>query len=192
MFLLGRTRGRVPMLVHWSVPALALFVLGTGVRHILTAASLITAYLAMLAIHELGHQITAQWRGCRVVEVRIYPLHGSCRYEQSESRYDDILIAWGGAVAQFTVAVPLAIIIKVFGNTGIDQVDVVLAVLGVFSPIVALFNLLPIAPLDGRKAWEIIPIAWTNVRRGRSRSVPVTPMEAMEEALRKASKLRGK
>jgi stage IV sporulation protein FB len=189
MFVVGHTRRRVPMLVHWSVPALALFVLGAGVQHIFTAASLIASYLAMLIIHEFGHQWVAEWRGCRVVAISIYPLHGSCRYE-SRSRYDDILIAWGGPVAQFIVAAPLAVWIKVFGSTRIDQLDVVLAVLGVISPMIALFNLLPIEPLDGRKAWAIIPLAWSRIRRGRKGSEPRTAMEAMEEALRKASTRR--
>jgi Zn-dependent protease len=190
MLLVGHTRGRVPILVHWSVPALALFVLGTGVEHIFTAASVIAAYLAMLVVHEFGHQLVAEWRGCRVVAISIYPLHGSCSYELSQSRYDDILIAWGGPVAQFIVATPLAVWIRIVGSTRIDQLDVVLAVLGVFSPMIALFNLLPIAPLDGRKAWAIIPIAWSRISRRRKGSEPRTAMEAMEEALRKASRRR--
>lgn len=191
MFVAGHIRGRVPLLVHWSVPALGIFVLGTGIDHILTAASLVAAYLAMLMIHELGHHLAAEWRGCRVLAIRIYPLHGSCVYELPQSRYDDALIAWGGAAAQFVVAIPLAIFIKAFGSTGVDQLDVVLAVLGVFSPMIALFNLLPIRPLDGRKAWTIIPLLWSRSRRPNKSLQPQTAMEAMEEALRKASKRRG-
>jgi stage IV sporulation protein FB len=190
MFIVRRMRSGVPILVHWTVPAVGLFVLGTGVQHILTAAALIASYLAMLVIHEVGHQFVAERRGCRVVAIKIYPIHGTCMFESPRTAYDEILIAWGGPVAQLVVATPLAIYIKLFGSTGVYALDMPIAVLGVFSPIIAAFNLLPIAPLDGRKAWMIIPWTWRRLRRRRDR-VPLTPIEAMEEALKKAGKRRG-
>ena len=191
MFRVGHTRGRVPVLVHWTVPALSLFILGTGGRYILTAAAFVGAYLAMLLIHEAGHQWAAEWRRCRVVGIHIYPLHGTCRYELPETRFDDALIAWGGPAAQLIAALPFALFIKLVGST-VDPVDVIVAFLGVFSPIVALVNLLPIAPLDGRKAWLILPLAWQRLRRGRRESEPRTAMEAMERALRNAAGRRGR
>jgi Zn-dependent protease len=145
----------------------------------------------MVIIHELGHQRAAEWRRCRVIAIQIYPLHGSCLYESSRSQYDEVLIAWGGPVAQLIVAVPVVIFLKAFGSTSIDSLDIVLAVLGVFSPLLALFNLLPIRPLDGHKAWTILPLVWRRMKRRNQRRGPQTAMEAMEEALRKASKRRG-
>jgi Zn-dependent protease len=190
MFVVTRIRGDVPLLVHWSVPALSLFVLGTGIDHLANAAAWIVGYWAILVIHEFGHHVAAEWRGAKVVAISIYPLHGNCKYELPRSASDEAMIAFGGAAAQLIVALPLALFIKLFGSTAIAPIDILLAVLGVLSPIVAFFNLLPFAPLDGHRIW-------LSIRRTRKRvrfpekSEPRTAMEAMEEALRKASKSRG-
>jgi len=185
MFLVARTRTGVPILVHWSVPALALLLLIAGSRHFLIMSAGVIAYLAILLIHELGHQRVAEWRGCKVIAIHIYPIHGSCMYNLPDSRWDDGLIAWGGAAAQLIVAVPLIVFAKVIGSTGVRSLDVAIEVLGVYSLIIALVNLIPISTLDGRKAWPIVPLAWKKFRRRRN-LVAMTPMEAMEEALRKA------
>lgn len=185
MFLLARTRSGVPILVHWSVPAIALLLLIAGSRHLPIMSAGVIAYLVILLIHELGHQRVAEWRGCKVVAIHIYPIHGDCTYNLPGSRWDDGLIAWGGVAAQLIVAAPLFVFAKVVGSTGLASLDVAIVVLGVYSPIIAAFNLLPISTLDGRKAWPIVPLAWKKFRRRRD-LVELTPMEAMEEALRKA------
>jgi stage IV sporulation protein FB len=189
MFLVTRTRRGVPILVHWSVPALCLFVLGAGISRILTAATVIASYLAMLLIHEFGHQIVAQRLGYRVEAIRIDPIHGSCHFEAPRSRLHDALIAWGGPLAQFIVAAPLAAYVILHGPSRIEPVDAILATLGFFAPIVAILNLIPLGPLDGRKAWTLIPLVWQRIRY-RRQHIDLTPMEAMEEALRKAAKRR--
>jgi len=48
----------------------------------------------------------------------------------------------------------------------------VLAILGGYSLLVAAFNLLPIRPLDGSKAWDIVP-AWFEQRRLRRNQPPL-------------------
>jgi len=185
MFLVARTRSGVPILVHCSVPAIALILLVNGSRHLLIMSAGVIAYLAILLIHELGHQRVAEWRGCKVIAIHIYPIHGSCTYNVPDSWWDDGLIAWGGAAAQLIVAAPLFVFAKVVGSTGVASLDVAIVVLAVYSPIIAVVNLLPISTLDGRKAWAIVPLAWKKFRRRRN-LVAMTPMEAMEEALRKA------
>jgi Zn-dependent protease len=170
--------------------ALSLFVLGTGITHVANAASWIVACVAILVIHELGHQIMAEWRGSKVLAINIYPFHGSCVHEAPRSSFDKALIAFGGAGAQLVVAAPFALFIKFVGSTGVGALDILLAALGVVSPVVAIFNLLPIAPLDGHAIWVSI----RHSRRAvRLRQTPKcrTVMEAMEEALRKGSKSRG-
>src|ERR1051325_4437572 len=160
MFLVTRTRSGVPLLVHWSVPALCLFLLGTAVGRILTAAAVVASYLTMLLVHELGHQVVAQRLGYHVEAIRIYPIHGTCHFEAPRSRLHEALVAWGGPLAQFLVAAPLAVFVILRGPTRIEPIDAVLAILGFFAPIVAIINLIPVAPLDGRKAWPLVSIAW--------------------------------
>jgi Zn-dependent protease len=193
MHRIGRTQSGAPILVHWSVPAISLFVLGAGVEHILTAVALVVSYLGMLLLHEYGHYFVARRRRCRVFAIGIYPLHGYCKYEQPESSYDQALIAWGGCAAQFVVAAPFVIYIKAWGgSTGVDALDVIVAFFGVLSPMVAAFNLLPIPPLDGRQAWLLVPLIWKKVNRQERRPDASSALEALEEALRRATEERRK
>ena len=185
----GRTRSGVRILVHWSVPALALVFLGWGWRHLEIMSAAIAAYLAILVIHEVGHQIVAQRRGYAVMTIEIYPLHGRCTHAQPNAMWDEALIAWGGVVAQCIVAIPIIVYVKTFGSTGFRALDVVLSILGFSSIFIAAFNLIPVSGLDGRKAWKLVPLAWKKYRQ-RKTLVDMTPMEAMEEALRKAAKRR--
>jgi Zn-dependent protease len=101
---------------------------------------------------------------------RIYPIWGITRFQIPWSRFDHCVIAWGGVLAQAVIAVPLAAFITIFGYTKIEGVNVVLALLGGISLLVAIFNLLPFPPLDGAMAWRIIP---AYVKQRRSRVKPV-------------------
>lgn len=184
MIPVTRIRGRVPVLVHWSVPAVALFFLGMGVHYILNALAWVIGYLAILVIHELGHQWAAERRGARVLAIRIYPLHGDCRHEHPKSATDELLIALGGVAAQLIVAIPCILFAKLAGSTHVEALDILIAALGVMSLFVALPNLLPIAPLDGHKALASLRAV---MRQRRRQTIDKTPMEAMQDALRKAS-----
>jgi Zn-dependent protease len=157
-----------------------------GVGRIVTAIAMVASYLAMIVIHEMGHAMVARNRGCHVRVIEIYPIFGVCRFEHPSSPFDSALIAWGGAVAQFVVAAPLATYVLAGGYRGFEPLNAVLAILGFLSPGIALFNLLPIAGLDGRRAWTLVPLLRARRRELREPRRPQTTMEAMEEALRKA------
>jgi len=187
MFPVVRTPSGVPILVHWSVPAIALFLLGVGVEHFVTAMAAVCSYLALLVIHEVGHQIAAEGCGLRVLSIRIYPIHGTCTFEHARSRYHEALIAWGGPAAQIIVAIPLMVVLYFIGYSRFQPINAVLAILGFFSPAIALFNLLPIPPLDGKKAWAIVPLTVNRVWRRRRTQPEPTALEALQEAVRKAS-----
>jgi len=71
------------------------------------------------------------------------------------------------------------------GYLRLEPLNAILAILGFFSAAIAAFNLLPIRPLDGSKAWSAVPILFSRLIRRSSRE-PQTAMEAMQDALRKA------
>ena len=98
----------------------------------------------------------------------LYPIFGLCCFQVPWSRYDHSVIAWGGVIAQMLVAIPLVVGLKVFGYSSFNSVNAVLVVLGPYSLMVAVFNLLPIGRLDGAVAWWIIPEA---IKRVRARKV---------------------
>ncbi len=185
MFEIARTPRGVPIRVHWTVPLLAIVAMIAGWRELAVISALVAGYVAMLVIHELGHHIVATRRRHRVFSIEIYPFHGECRYEQARSPWDRALIAWGGVIAQALVALPCMIVLKTDFIPSMGALNAALWVLAAPSLTIAALNLLPIAPLDGRDAWTILPLA---LKRRRKASIDMTPMEALEEALRKATK----
>jgi Zn-dependent protease len=104
--------------------------------------------------------------GCRVWSIEIYPVHGFTRFDMPWSRFDHCIIAWGGVIAQSVVALPLVAWILWFGYTPFEPLNAALAILGAFSLGVAVFNLIPVAPLDGAMAWSLLP---EFIRRLRNR-----------------------
>jgi Zn-dependent protease len=143
--------------VHWSVFVIAALMLANvRSRPWLTLIGLVS-YLSVLLIHEIGHLIAAQRLGCRVNSIKLYPVFGITNFEIPWTRLDHCVIAWGGVMAQAMVAIPLVLWVSLFGYTRIQSVNAIFAILGYFSLGVALFNLLPIPPLDGATAWGLLP-----------------------------------
>jgi Zn-dependent protease len=159
----GQVRG-VDVYLHWSIPAVALVVLATANRGPATTIPGMAAYLTLLILHESGHLIMARRRGYRPYSMALYPIFGLARFEAPESRLDRALIAWGGVLAQMAVGVPLTLYVLLAGYTRFEGLNAAIAILGEYSLCVAAFNLLPIPPLDGSKAWDLIP-AWMERRR---------------------------
>jgi membrane-associated protease RseP (regulator of RpoE activity) len=68
------------------------------------------------------------------------------------------------------VAAPLIAWVKIFGFTHSEAKNTVLGIVGFASILIAMFNLLPVAPLDGAKAWKLMP-ALVGLWRKRGSSV---------------------
>jgi len=129
---------------------------------------LVAAYLGVLLLHECGHLVAAKRRGYPVWSIELYPFHGLTRYAAPQTHYDACVVAWGGVLAQFAVALPLILLAAFFGFTSIGIVNGVIAVFGYLSPVVAVFNLMPVHRLDGATAWQIVPHLWRRVRGWRT------------------------
>ena len=85
-------------------------------------------------------------------------LHGECAYEVPWSEREDVIIAWGGVLAQVAVAIPLIILSMVFSMQELGYLRPVIVFLGYVSVAVAIVNLAPSNFLDGGKAWKIVPM----------------------------------
>lgn len=177
LWSLGRWRG-VPVLLHWSV-WLGLAWFGYRYRQWLPTLLTFTGFLGLLATHELGHAIAAQSRRVRVHEIRLYLLHGLCRHAAPARARDDVFIAWGGVLAQATVllvALPLSARIGALSPALSFQLAPLFRVLIWTNLWIIAFNLLPIAPLDGHRAWRVLrPLRaslaarWRNAADGTAR-----------------------
>ena len=155
--------------VHWSVILIAAVILvNARQKPVLTLVGLFS-YLGVLVVHECGHLVAAQRMGTRVYAIEIYPIFGITRFQIPWSRFDHFVIAWGGVLAQLVVATPLVAWVIVFGYTPFESVNALLAIMGFFSIGVAIFNLLPIAPLDGAIAWDLFPAVFQRAMARRNK-----------------------
>jgi Zn-dependent protease len=166
-----RFRG-VPVYVHWSVFLIATLILLNVIHNPASSLLGLTAYLGVLLIHESGHLIAAQRMRCEVFSIKLYPVFGITKFETPWSKFDHCVIAWGGVIAQAVVAIPVIGWIVLFGYSRFEPVNAALVLLGFFSAGVAVFNLLPIPPLDGATAWAIIPEAIKRSRNKTSKRLP--------------------
>lgn len=60
-------------------------------------------------------------------------------------------------MVQTIVAVPIIVLTETFGYTPFQPLNAFLAAFGFFSLFVAMFNLIPVPPLDGAVAWRLLP-----------------------------------
>lgn len=156
---LGRWRG-VPVLLHWTVfIGLFWFYYKTGSMPA-TAISFATFFFLLVA-HEFGHAAVAQWRKVAVDEIELFFIHGLCRHDEPYYERDDVLIAWGGVAAQFVVMV-IAIgankLLATVSPPAYQAASPLFRVLIETNLMIMIFNLIPVAPLDGAKAWRIVPM----------------------------------
>ncbi|HEY2496272.1 MAG TPA: hypothetical protein VGK24_04315 [Candidatus Angelobacter sp.] len=159
-----RLRG-VDVYVHWTIFLVAGIMIYATYRNPWVTLAGGASWLGLIFLHECGHMIAAHHKHARVLSIELYPICGFCRYETPWSRFDHCVIAWGGILAQMVVAVPILLLVSAFGYTRFAPVNVVFAIFGDYSLVVAAFNLLPIAHLDGRLAWSIVPEFYKRTRQ---------------------------
>jgi membrane-associated protease RseP (regulator of RpoE activity) len=68
-------------------------------------------------------------------------------------------------MAQAIFFVPLLAWVALFGYSKFEWFNMIIAILGFYSLAVAIFNLLPIRPLDGATAWRLFPELLAERRR---------------------------
>jgi len=186
---LGRWVG-IPVAMHWTVllgfPWLYLW-LGNWLAALIGFG----AYVLLLLAHEFGHAAVARWRRVVVEEITLNGLHGETAHGYPRSTGDDILIAWGGVAAQLVLLL-LALIAGPYLETASSPVVGTIA-----GPVMLVFTrwnlflmivaLLPIGPMDGRRAWAVIPWLRQSLRRRRSSGKVVKLDPARRRALQQQS-----
>lgn len=155
----GSWRG-IPIVWHWTVLlGLPWFLYQT--RSITGALIAFAAFLFLLLAHELGHAAVAMGRRVEVSHVRLLFLHGYCAHEAPDYEEDDVFIAWGGVAAQFVVlviALGINFLLPTLSPAAYLLVAPVFPVLIETNLFIMILSLVPVAPLDGAKAWRAIPL----------------------------------
>ncbi|MFI9722172.1 site-2 protease family protein [Streptomyces sp. NPDC052396] len=181
---LGKLFG-IPLRIHWSAPVLILF-LGTGLARGTLPASVpgrsavvygtagtagAVLLTASLLLHEAAHALTARRSGIPVLDITVWGLGGVTRLGQAASPRTQFLVAVAGPLTSLVV-----------GGLGIAAgfatghllhwtvAAVVLLWAGGANVLLALFNLLPAAPLDGGRVLQSL-IWWRGGDRSRAQRV---------------------
>ncbi|MDH3680342.1 MAG: site-2 protease family protein [Acidimicrobiia bacterium] len=161
---LGRLLG-IPIGVNWSIVAVAvLFSFALAVQALprsapdsslgirLTMASIaVVVFFASILAHELGHAMAAQAHGVGVHGITLWLLGGVAKLDrQAPSARAEFQIAVAGPAVSLALGVFfLSLTVILIAVAPIPLLVAVAAWLGGVNVILALFNLLPAAPLDG-------------------------------------------
>jgi Zn-dependent protease len=131
-----------------------------------------------------------RWKKIEVESITFYGIHGKTEYAWA-SAANEILVAWGGVVAQLVV---LLLALALHYVPGISTTPVVatiaVPVLFVFTQInlfLMIVALLPIGPFDGRQAWAVISRTRAGIRRRReaARALKIDPEKGLSPERRR-------
>ncbi len=130
-------------------------------RSVSATAISCVAFSFLLVVHELGHAAVARWRNVDVESIQLYFIHGLCTHDEPYHEEDDVLIAWGGVAAQFVVLViafGASLLLAAFEPFAYRLAAPLFRVLVQANLLIIVINLIPVAPLDGVKAWRALPL----------------------------------
>jgi Zn-dependent protease len=157
---LGHIAG-IPFRVHWTVLIVALF-LGSGLAERygpLGALVSLVAFLGSIVAHEVGHALVARRHGIGTRSIQLWALGGMAQLDREPaSPRAEAQVSLAGPLASLAIgasAVGAVFALDAFGITGAPVA--ILGWLGVVNVALAVFNMLPGAPLDGGrvlKAWR--------------------------------------
>ena len=190
---LGRIAG-IPIGASWSVLLIALLVgwplagtvlpgLAPGLApsaYWLAGAVATALFLGSLLAHELGHALVARRAGLRVRGITLWLLGGVAQLEdEPASPRDDLRVAIVGPAVSLGLAVGFGLVAVALGVLGAPAiVTVVAGWLAVGNVILAVFNLVPAAPLDGGRVLRAL--LWR--RHGNRTRAAVTAANAGQVA----------
>lgn len=174
--VLGRFRG-APIRLHWTVP-LGIVVF-TGLRF---APGAWLAFVLIILVHELGHAAAVAYARLRVTSVDVLGFGGLCHWSGDASQRQRVLIAWGGVLAQaLLAAVTFASVLALGHPSSPFAANLVEAFLRPNLGLI-LVNLLPVPPLNGVEAWEIIGLVRAARARRRLGAAAAARVERPERA----------
>lgn len=137
--------------MHWAVPLL-------GVVEMLLGRSWVrlVGFAAIILVHEIGHAVLVKAYRLQVHALQIHPLGGECIHEATHSARTNVIIAWGGVLAQaMLLAAAVAAGLWLPAALSSPLVYQLIDVFTVSNAVMIALNLIPIRPLDGYTAWQL-------------------------------------
>ncbi len=145
----------IPLRLHWSfLVAAALVGLAggwtAGPYGVVVMLGVVVALFGSVALHELGHALTARHYGIRTHHITLYPFGGIAAIERMPSDpAEELAIALAGPAVNFVLA---AILGQAWSLTG-------MTLIGTFALLnlgMGLFNLIPAFPMDGGRVLRAV------------------------------------
>ena len=146
--------------MHWSVGLIAMLLGASLAQSIGWAAGMIgvVAFLTSILVHEFAHALVARRFGVGTESIQLWALGGVARLDrESPTAKAEGWIAAAGPIASVAVAiVSIATWLLLGGSTDGSHYVAMLGWLGIINALLALFNLLPGAPLDGGRILKAV------------------------------------
>lgn len=141
----------IPLYLHWS------WFLMMGLVSVMSgwfSAAIFLAVFLFVLLHEYGHCFAARCYGLEVTDVTLYPIGGIARIPclGAENPWKkELVIALAGPAVNIIIAAIAILFVVLTGNDIMAESPVSLVVAYTFTLnlILAVFNLLPIFPMDG-------------------------------------------
>jgi stage IV sporulation protein FB len=180
---LGRLRG-APIRLHWSLP------LGAVVwGHFQFVPAFWLGFAALILIHELGHALLVLRYRLGLSEIAVHGAGGYCRHERSGSRFEEAAVAWGGVLAQLALFVVVEVWLLVVGRPTTIHGALLVQVFTETNLLLAALNLIPIEPLDGRKAWPLVGMLLARFRKKAAAREAFVRRRSVQDELRALERL---
>ncbi|RSM80890.1 site-2 protease family protein [Kibdelosporangium aridum] len=174
----GRIAG-VAVGAHWSVLGVVLLlVVGLSAQlpvsfpgysvgeYVLAAAVASVLFVLSLLAHEMAHAVTAKRNGIEVVDITLWLLGGVARLRgEARTPGADFRIAVVGPATSLAVGGVFGVLVWLAWGIGIGLLGIaVLMYLAGLNVLLAVFNLIPAAPLDGGRILRAAVWAWRGDR----------------------------
>jgi Zn-dependent protease len=146
----------------WGVPVqvapsllmlVAIFVLlGGSVETLFYDLAFAAILIGSIFLHELGHAWGCLIQGVPVRRIMLYGGGGFCEHAGATTRYEEELIVAMGPIVNLAIWAVASLVEPSISNPVLGWAVFWLAQLNLF---LALFNLLPVMPLDGGKLFQL-------------------------------------
>lgn len=158
-FSLGRLGG-IHLKIHWSAALIAILV-GASLAGVIGLGAAIVGtigFLTSIVLHEFGHALTARRFGVPTESIQLWALGGVAKLgrEAPTPKAEGWIAAAGPLTSIVLAAVSIGAWVALGGTDAESTYVSVLAWLGVINATLALFNLLPGAPLDGGRILKAV------------------------------------
>jgi Zn-dependent protease len=168
---LGQFAG-IPIGLHWSIGAIAAILVisltGTvlpgflpgypSLAYLATAVVVAVLFIASIAAHELGHSVVAVRNGVQVQGITLFALGGVARLGgEAPDPGAAARIAAAGPAVSIAVGVAALGVAEALAVVGAPELIAGgMAWLGLINLSLAVFNLLPVLPLDGGRIFQAL------------------------------------